>query len=225
MASKLYAGKGTLIQASADGVSWTKLNQIRKLDHSGSKATMDSGYNFDSPSGYDEVLPVKLEGGDWTGDGLLNPSDPSAIQLNLWLNNFTYLYFKHTYIDGTVDTYNGYVTELKMVTVEPAKINTFSFKFSVTGPITRTAATSSAPTITSLNPSSSHSGNPVEIAGTNFLGVQGAGSVTVNGVTATVKDWSDTDIIILCPATTSGNVVVTNAQANSSAGTHTLTIS
>src|SRR5438876_991915 len=64
-----------------------------------------------------------------------------------------------------------------------------------------------APTITSLNPTSGPVGTAVTITGTNF-GTTGA--VTFNGTAASTTSWSATSIVASVPSgATTGNVVVT----------------
>jgi YD repeat-containing protein len=74
--------------------------------------------------------------------------------------------------------------------------------FTVTGP----------PTISALNPASGAALASVTISGSNFGASQGNGSVTFNGLGATVSSWSATSIVVIVPAAaTSGNVLVTAA--------------
>ena len=69
----------------------------------------------------------------------------------------------------------------------------------------------SAPVITSLNPSSGAVGTQVTISGSNFGSQQGASAVTFNGVTAGVADsWTNAEISIKVPdGEATGPVVVT----------------
>src|SRR5207253_2713441 len=67
--------------------------------------------------------------------------------------------------------------------------------------------TSSAPAITSLNPTTGPVGTAVTITGTNF---GTTGTVTFNGTTASTTSWSATSIVASVPSgATTGNVVVT----------------
>jgi hypothetical protein len=74
--------------------------------------------------------------------------------------------------------------------------------FTVTG--------ASAPSITSLSPTSGAVGTSVTITGTNFGATQGSSVVTFNGTAATtLTSWSATSIVAPVPAgATTGNVVV-----------------
>src|SRR5947207_6064056 len=84
------------------------------------------------------------------------------------------------------------------------------------GTVTSSAATltvnaaAAAPSITSLNPTTSFVGMSVTIAGANFGATQGTSTVKFNGTTATPTSWSATAIVAPVPTgATSGNVVVT----------------
>jgi hypothetical protein len=73
-----------------------------------------------------------------------------------------------------------------------------------------TVTTVSAPSITSLNPTSAVAGMSVTIAGANFGATQGTSTLTFNGTAATPTSWSATSIVAPVPAgATTGNVVVT----------------
>lgn len=66
------------------------------------------------------------------------------------------------------------------------------------------------PNITSLSPTAGFVNSTVIISGTNFGAVQGWGSVTFNGLFATISSWSDTSITAEVPVgATNGNVIVT----------------
>jgi len=75
------------------------------------------------------------------------------------------------------------------------------------------------PAISSLSTSSGAAGTPVTIAGTHFGASQGTGTVTFNGTTATVSNWSDVSISTAVPVlATTGIVVVTAANGEASTG-------
>src|SRR4030095_7870442 len=64
------------------------------------------------------------------------------------------------------------------------------------------------PTIAKLNPTLGSAGTSVTITGSGFAPTQGSGTVTFNGVTATVTNWSALSITVTVPSTTTGSVVV-----------------
>lgn len=100
---------------------------------------------------------------------------------------------------------NGATTGNVVVTVNGVASNGFSF-----------SVTSTAPSITSLNPVSGPVGTSVVIAGVNFGASQGGSTVTFNGTAGTPTAWSPTSITVPVPTgATTGNVVVTvGAQAS-----------
>jgi hypothetical protein len=70
-------------------------------------------------------------------------------------------------------------------------------------------ASTAAPTITSLTPSSGAVGASIAIAGTNFGSTQGTSTVKFNGTTTTPTSWSASTIVAKVPSgATTGNVVV-----------------
>jgi hypothetical protein len=70
--------------------------------------------------------------------------------------------------------------------------------------------TATAPSITSLNPTSGVVGAAVTIAGANFGATQGTSTVKFNGMATTPTSWSATSIVAPVPnGAATGNVVVT----------------
>jgi len=65
------------------------------------------------------------------------------------------------------------------------------------------------PSITEVHPTCGAPGETVVIKGTGFGDTQGGSVVTFNGVPAEVLSWSSTQITVLVPATTTGDIVVT----------------
>ena len=95
----------------------------------------------------------------------------------------------------------------------------------VTGVNFTATATTVAPSITSLNPTSGVLGTPVTITGANFGATQGTSSVTFNGIGATPTSWSATSIAVPVPAgATTGNVVVTVGGAASNGVSFTVPV-
>jgi hypothetical protein len=73
------------------------------------------------------------------------------------------------------------------------------------------AVNSSAPVLSSLNPTSGPVGSSVTITGTNFGATQGTSTVSFSGTAATsITSWGNTQIVAVVPTgATTGNVVVT----------------
>ncbi len=84
----------------------------------------------------------------------------------------------------------------------------------------------SAPSITSLSPSSGSVGTAVTISGANFGASQGTSTVSVNGTAATPTSWSASAIAVLIPnGTTTGPIVVTVNNVASNGATFTVVTS
>jgi RHS repeat-associated protein len=78
------------------------------------------------------------------------------------------------------------------------------------------------PQIAGLSPSSGVAGTQVTISGSNF-GIS-PGTVTINSVPAAVSSWSDVQIVVTVPNTSSGLVVVTAPYAGATVGNPVFTI-
>jgi len=77
-------------------------------------------------------------------------------------------------------------------------------------------AVGSAPSITSVSPTSGSAGTSVTITGTNFGSTQGSSTLAFNGSAATVTSWSATKVVAPVPTGAStGPVVVTVAGLSS----------
>jgi hypothetical protein len=81
----------------------------------------------------------------------------------------------------------------------------------------------SAPSITSLSPTTGAVGASVTITGTNFGSSQGSSTVKFNGTAGTVTSWSATSIATTVPSgATTGNVVVFASGVNSNGSSFTV---
>ena len=104
-----------------------------------------------------------------------------------------------------------------------------------TGPvvITNSAASNAVtftvvttPTIQNVSPSSAHVGQSVNINGYGFGAMQGASTVTFNGIAVTPSNWTLTAITVPIPAgTTTGPVIVSVGGVSSNSVTFTLNVS
>ena len=78
------------------------------------------------------------------------------------------------------------------------------------------------PHINSLDPSSGHVDDEIEINGTGFGTSQGTSTVKFNGVTASIVSWGNLQIVAKVPETTTGDVVVTVGGNDSNGVTFTV---
>ena len=70
-------------------------------------------------------------------------------------------------------------------------------------------ASAQAPSIASLSAPSGAQGSSVTITGMNFGTTQGASTISLSGVTAATSTWTDTEIVAIVPAASSGVFSVT----------------
>lgn len=115
--------------------------------------------------------------------------------------------WSNTSIMATVPS--GVITGPVVVTVGGQASNGVNFTVSVT--------TALPPAITAINPISGIAGNAVTITGTNF-GAIVSGSVTFNGILASITSWSNTSIVVTVPSgvTTGPVVVIAGGQSSNS---------
>lgn len=84
--------------------------------------------------------------------------------------------------------------------------------YSIGSANTNSGGGGSAPTISSLSPTSGAVGATVTVTGTHFGTSQGSSTVTFGGTSATATSWGDTSIVAIVPnGATTGYVVVTVA--------------
>lgn len=135
---------------------------------------------------------------------------------------------------GSTVTFNGLSASVTnwsstsiMVTV-PSGVTSGSVIVTVGGQasngVTFTVATNTrpVPAITSINPTSGVAGNTATITGTNF-GATVSGSVTFNGILASITSWGNTSIVVTVPSgVTTGPVVVTAGGQSSNSVTFTV---
>ena len=135
MSTVAYVGRGSSLNLV--GSPNIKIAQLQKFSFSGIKSQLDDITNLDSPSAFKEVMPVMLDPGEISMDGILDPANTSQSDLNTYLQSQTKENWEIDLSDGvTKITFSGYVTEYVPVVVDYAKALTFSAKITITGPVT-----------------------------------------------------------------------------------------
>lgn len=140
MSTVAYQGRGSSLQTSPDGSSFTTVAQLQKFSFGGMKSTLEDITNLSSPTAFKEVLPTIVDPGDVSFNGILDPQNASINNLSTLLQNRTLEYFKILLTDGTAITFQGYVTEYVPADVDYSKAILFSGKVSITGAVTITPA-------------------------------------------------------------------------------------
>jgi hypothetical protein len=157
--------------------------------------------------------------GEVTGSPTVTSLSPTSGAVGTWVT-VTGTNFGSPQGASTV-TFNGMAAAISswsatsIVAVVPAGATTGAVVVTVNGIASNGAgftvlATSPTLTVTSLSPSSGYVGLAVTIYGSSFGATQGQGTVTFNGASAGVLNWSTSSITAVVPSNaTTGPVVVT----------------
>ena len=197
------------------------------------------GYAYATDGGIDEVhVSTATRSPDWVATEFANESSPSTFytvggQATPGSAPTIQFLSPATAAIGTVATIQGYgfqptqggstvtfngVTatptswnDASIVVPVPAGATTGNVVVDVNGVNSNGVPFTVLPTtIQSLSPTTGTIGEVVTIQGYGFQAVQGASTVTFNGVAGTPTNWNDTSIVVPVPAgATTGNVVVT----------------
>ncbi len=117
-------------------------------------------------------------------------------------------------------------TATKIIAIVPAlATGTYTISVTTTGGTANSStkftvtATGTAPTISSISPSSGFSYTYVTVSGTNFGAIQGVSTIKFGATAAAVSSWADTEIITEVPSITPGfytiSVTTSEGTANS----------
>ena len=130
-----YNGRGSKLMYSPDSVTYTPLGQMQSFEHSGSKQTMVDQTNILSPSNATQALAVRVDHGEIDIAALLDPQNPTYLALQQFHIGNTLVYWKVRLIDGSSFTFTAFVSEFKAFGVKLYKLNVWSAKLRLSGPI------------------------------------------------------------------------------------------
>jgi hypothetical protein len=129
-----YPGRGTIIAFAPLGSStFTQMPQLEKFERTGSKADFDDATCIDSPGNNKFPIPVVVDNGKYTAEGVFDPQNVGITQLMSVLQAMSQILFKITLIDGSVFTGNCYVEQFEAPKVDRYKVNRFSFGIMIFG--------------------------------------------------------------------------------------------
>jgi len=101
MSSTAIAGRGSKLQRSPDGTTYTTIAEVKSFQQSGSKQDYDDITNMDSASSFREYLPTLNDSGEVGFELLMYPGNANQQQLRTDFNNQTLLYWKILLSNGT----------------------------------------------------------------------------------------------------------------------------
>jgi hypothetical protein len=134
-----YAGRGSQLMCSLDGINFTAVAQLQSFEPSGSKQTVVDQTNLLSPGNFTVALAVKVDSGEIDFAGILNAYDPTFVTLAQLHAALTLAYWRVTLIDGSQFTFQAFISEFKPFGVKITKLNTFSGKLRLAGAMQSTA--------------------------------------------------------------------------------------
>jgi hypothetical protein len=133
-----FAPRGTALQHSPDGVTYTTIGKVLKIQNTGSKADLADVTNMDSPTAYREFLATLLDGGDVAFDCNFEPGDATQQVLNTDFQNQTSGYYKIVLPNSLGNaTFRAFVASQDF-DLPIDKQGTKALKLKITGPLTPT---------------------------------------------------------------------------------------
>jgi hypothetical protein len=131
-----YVGRGSQLLYSANGVDFTPLGQMQQFEHSGSKATVVDQTNILSPNNATQALAVRVDHGEIDISALLNPQNVTYLALQQFHIANTLVNWRVRLLDGSSFTFQAFVSEFKAFGVKVMKLDVWSAKLRLSGPIT-----------------------------------------------------------------------------------------
>jgi predicted secreted protein len=136
--SNAFAPRGTLFQHSPDGITYTTVAEVTKIQSSGSKADLADVTNMDSSSSFREFLATLVDSGEISLDTNFIPGNATQQILETDFNNQTLGYYKIVLPNSLGNaTFRAYVSS-KDFDLPVDKQGTKAIKLKVTGAITAT---------------------------------------------------------------------------------------
>jgi hypothetical protein len=128
-----YNGRGSLLEYSALGVTYTSLAQLQSFEHSGSKQTIVDQTCITTPDNFTRALAVRVDAGELDITGLLNQEDPTYLALEGFHVTNALVFWKVLLVDGSYFSFQAFVSEFKAFGVKINKLNVWSAQLRLSG--------------------------------------------------------------------------------------------
>lgn len=132
-----YPGRGTIIAFTTTPVSggsvYVAMPQLEKFERSGSKADFDDATCLDSPGNNKFPIPIVIDNGKYTAEGIFDPLNPGITALMGYMQAMAQIGYKITLIDGSILVGLAYVAQFEAPKVDRYKVNRFSFEVQIFG--------------------------------------------------------------------------------------------
>lgn len=140
------SGRGaTISMALLGSTNFTLIGQVKMVSFSGPKSNYDSTTNLSSPGAVDEYAPTTIDPGTATLTVVWNQVDAGQTMLDAQFYAQALCTFKVTYppqtglTNGPVKTFNAYVAENGLPSLDITKATEYSVQLKINGVITETA--------------------------------------------------------------------------------------
>jgi predicted secreted protein len=135
------AGRGSLLQTSPDGVTFTAIAQLKSFGFDGWKTDTLDNTQIETSGNFKTKIPGRIDGGTVTLTGVKLNSDPGQQSVASLAKNKTVQTWKLTEPDGfTTYTFQGFISEFTPTKVNYSTLITFAAKIAVSGNVTITFA-------------------------------------------------------------------------------------
>ena len=131
-----YAGRGTQLKYSLDGITYSTIDQLQQFEPTGSKQAMVDQTNLSSPDSFTYPYPAQIDAGEIDFSGALNPKNLSYLVLGQLHGQKTLAFFQAILIDGSAFSFQAYVSEFKPFSVKWNKAYGWSGKLRIVGGMT-----------------------------------------------------------------------------------------
>lgn len=128
-----YIGRGTQLLYSLDNFNFTPVPQIQQFEPTGSKQTMVDQTNLSTPGYFTQPQAVQVDAGEIDFAGILNPQDPVYLALGTFHGANTLLYWRARLTDGSVFSFQAFVSEFQAFSAKWNKLYTWKGKLRIVG--------------------------------------------------------------------------------------------
>jgi RHS repeat-associated protein len=209
------SGSTVSCYTSADGVNWVQMGASQTITMASNVyvglVVASGGSSTLGTAAFDNVSVGSTSSSTPVITGLSATAKPPGGQVAIFGSGFGAVQGSSSVtLNGAAVTVNSWSATSIIITI-PAGASSGGIVVTVGGTASNSAAftVTIAPSIAELSTTSGAIGATVQISGSNF-GAQALGTVTFNGINATINSWSTSGVTAVVPQNaTSGNVVVT----------------
>ncbi len=144
MATKSFTGKGGSVSISADGNTFTKVEQVKTVKFGNPKSDFTDVTNFDSIGNIREKQPTLIDPGTLSLEIVANQQAAGQLLLSALFYAQTLIPVKVQYppqagmTTGLLRSFNAYVSTPGLADLDVANASMFTSELTITGPITDT---------------------------------------------------------------------------------------